>query len=210
MLVKTSRKPYIAQFVQRAITGMSQTMNTQLIVNVLGADKLGILSVIAGCISDNSCNILDSRHAIYGQDFSVTMIASGNDSDITRLEIALSSLCVEHELLCMMKRTSGHIKQNIEQIINLKFAGKDSSGLLQTVTKLLAEQAVSISAVRQKVTSINNECHVECKMILSAPADLDLSEFDTKMKSVLHGLGLSGRISHQQTKEDNEHIESWG
>ncbi|WP_371193024.1 glycine cleavage system protein R [Glaciecola sp. SC05] len=185
-------------------------MKTELIVNVLGADKLGILSLIAGCISDNNCNILDSRHAIYGQDFSVTMIASGNENDITRLEIALSTLCVEHELLCMMKRTSGHIKQNIEQIITLKFAGRDSSGLMQTVTKLLAGEHVSINAVRQKVTSENSYCHVECKMILSAPADLDLAEFDNKVKNALHGLGLSGRISHQQNKEDNEYIESWG
>lgn len=184
-------------------------MKTQLIVNVLGADKLGILSIIAGCISDNNCNILDSRHAIYGQDFSVTMIASGNEHDVTRLEIAISSLCVEHELLCMMKRTSGHIKQNIEQIITLKFAGEDSSGLMQTVTKLLANEGVSINAVRQKVTNKSDACFVECKMILSAPTDLDLVEFDKKVKQALHGLGLSGRISHQQNKEDNEYIESW-
>lgn len=184
-------------------------MKTQLILNILGADQLGILSLIAGCISDNNCNILDSRHAIYGQDFSVTMIASGNEQDVTRLEIALSTLCFEHELLCMMKRTSGHIKQNIEQLITLKFAGEDSSGLMQTVTKLLAAEQVSISAVRQKVNSKDDVCHVECKMILSAPADLDLTEFDRKVKHALHGLGLSGRISHQQIKEDNEYIESW-
>lgn len=185
-------------------------MKTQLIVNVLGADKLGVLSLIAGCISDNNCNILDSRHAIYGQDFSVTMIASGKENDITRLEIALSSLCVAHELLCMMKRTTGHVKQNIEQVINLKFAGPDSNGLMQTVTRLLASEGVSVNAVRQKVSTQHQQCHVECKMILSAPTDLDLPEFDTKLKLVLHGLGLSGRISHQQLKEDNEYIESWG
>jgi glycine cleavage system transcriptional repressor len=184
-------------------------MKTQLIVNVLGGDKLGILSLIAGCISDNNCNILDSRHAIYGQDFSVTMIVSGYEHDVTRLEINLSTLCVEHELLCMMKRTSGHIKQNIAQFITLKFAGEDSSGLMQNVTKLLASEHVSINAVRQKVKTKNDVCHVECKMILSAPADLDLAEFDNKIKTLLHGLGLSGRISHQQIKEDNEYIESW-
>jgi glycine cleavage system transcriptional repressor len=138
------------------------------------------------------------------------MIASGNEHDITRLEIGLSSVCVEHELLCMMKRTSGHIKQNIEQIITLKFAGEDSNGLMQSVTKLLAGEKVSINAVRQQVTTKNEVCHVECKMILSAPTDLDLAEFDSKIKTALHGLGLSGRISHQQIKEDNEYIESWG
>nr|WP_136252246.1 ACT domain-containing protein [Ningiella ruwaisensis] len=184
-------------------------MKAQLIINVLGADKLGILSVIAGCISDNNCNILDSRHAIYGQDFSVTMIVSGLQNDIARLEVNLSSLCVEHELLCMMKRTSGHIKQNIEQLILLKFAGTDASGVLQTVTKLLADEHVSVNAVRQKVSAKQDACYMECKMILSAPSDLDLVEFDSKVKEVLHGLGLSGRISHQQTKEDNEYIESW-
>jgi glycine cleavage system transcriptional repressor len=184
-------------------------MKAQLIVTVLGADKLGILSEISGCISDNQCNILDSRHAIYGQDFSVTMIVSGNENHIARLEVAMSLLCAEQELLCMMKRTSGHIKQNIEQIISLKFAGVDTSGLMRSVTRLLAQEHVSVNAVRQKVSSVDNKCHVECNMILSAPTDLDLVEFDSKIKTALHALGLSGRISHQQVKEDNEYIESW-
>jgi glycine cleavage system transcriptional repressor len=184
-------------------------MKAQLIVNVLGTDKLGILSEISGCISDNNCNIMDSRHAIYGQDFSVTMIVSGLESDITRLEVDISQLCLEHELLCMMKRTSGHVKQNIEQLVTLKFAGEDASGVMRSVTRLLAQEHVSVNAVRQKVSTIDDHCFLECKMILSAPTDLDLVEFDRKVKAALHGLGMSGRISHQQMKEDNEYIESW-
>lgn len=184
-------------------------MNEQLIVNVLGADKLGILSEIAACISDNNCNILDSRHAIYGVDFSVTMIVSGSETAITRLEVAISQWCVEQDLLCMMKRTSGHIKQNIEQIISLKFAGEDSSGILLSVTRILAQDKVSVSAVRQQVSTQDDKCFVECKMILSAPNDLDLVQFDSKVKKALHALGLSGRISHQQTKDNNEYIETW-
>ncbi|WP_395343369.1 glycine cleavage system protein R [Ningiella sp. W23] len=184
-------------------------MKTQLIVNVLGADKLGILSLIASKIRESNCNILDSRHAIYGQDFSITMIINGTENEITRLEVSLSSFCVEHELLCMMKRTSGHIKQNIEQLITLKFSGRDRSGIIQQITSVLAGENVSVNAMRQKITQKDDVCYVEGKMILSAPADLDLVKFDRKLKQSLSNYGLSGQISHQINKEDNEYIESW-
>ena len=46
----------------------------QLIVTILGSDKTGILSEIASTVSEAQCNILDSRQAIYGQEFSLTMI----------------------------------------------------------------------------------------------------------------------------------------
>ncbi|MEC7082918.1 MAG: ACT domain-containing protein, partial [Pseudomonadota bacterium] len=49
----------------------------QLIVTILGTDKSGILSEIATTVSEAQCNILDSRQAIYGKEFSLTMIIEG-------------------------------------------------------------------------------------------------------------------------------------
>ena len=41
-------------------------MSQQLIINFLGVDKPGLLSAIATSVNDASCNILDSRQAIFG------------------------------------------------------------------------------------------------------------------------------------------------
>ncbi|MBF7072872.1 glycine cleavage system transcriptional repressor [Glaciecola sp. MH2013] len=186
-------------------------MKQQVIVNILGTDKLGILSIISACVNDGNCNILDSRHAIYGRDFSLSMIVEGSHAAITKLEMQLSSLCVEHDLLSMMKRTSGHAKQNLEQLINLEFVGADAVGIIQRVTTFLTERQVSVSALRQKTyndKSTNTE-HVKCKMVLSATRQLDLADFDSELKTLMCSLGLHGKVTHNEIKEENEHIESW-
>ena len=121
----------------------------------------------------------------------------------------MSALCMQEELLCMMKRTEGHVKQNLEQLITLKFRGEDGNGILQQITQTISSYNVSISALRQKTTQGETQTCTECKMILSAPTDLDLVEFDNTLRHTLNDIALSGQISHQLSKEDNEYIESW-
>lgn len=184
-------------------------MSQQLIINILGPNSMAALNVIAAQISHHNCNILDSRHALYGTDFSLTMIVSGHISDITLLEIDLSQLCVEHSLLCMLKRTSGHQKQNIGQYISLDFSGTDASGVMQKVSQALSEVDVAVHALRQKTLLIDGTRTLQCKMILSAPEGIDLDGFDTHIKQVLNELGLNGKISHSNEASNSHYIDSW-
>jgi glycine cleavage system transcriptional repressor len=186
-------------------------MNQQIIVNILGPDKLGILSEISACVHDKCCNILDSRHAIYGTDFSLSMIVEGTQSAVTKLELQLSSLCMEYGLLSMIKRTSNHAKQNLEQLINLEFSGEDAKGIIKQVTGFLAHRKVSVSAFRQRMfeNKTTNVACIKCKMVLSATKELDLVTFDDEIKKLMCNLGLSGKVTHNEIKEENEHIESW-
>ena len=45
-------------------------MSQQLMINFLGVVKPGLLSTSATTVNDASCNILDSRQAIFGQELS--------------------------------------------------------------------------------------------------------------------------------------------
>lgn len=184
-------------------------MPDQLIINILGPHSVKALSALTATISEHNCNILDSRHALYGTDFSITMIVAGTQSGITAVELALSQQCVSHDLLCMMKRTSGHKKQNIENIVNLKFCGIDKPGLIYQVLHFLSEQNVTVNAIRQKTWVDDSQEKLECKMILLASSSLDLRLFDQTLIALLDKLGLHGRISHNINKEYHEYIESW-
>lgn len=183
-------------------------MQEQLIINVLGPNSMDALNNIAAQISQRNCNILDSRHAQYGTDFSLTMIVSGSTNDITLLEIELSHLCVSLSLLCMLKRTSNHQKQNIGQYIHLVFSGQDAPGVMQKISHTLSDLGVAIHALRQKTIAQDNTRILRCKIVLSASQDTDLELFDTKIKALLHGLGLHGQITHNNDA-DNNYMESW-
>jgi glycine cleavage system transcriptional repressor len=184
-------------------------MNQQIIINIIGADKIGILSEISACVHEKCCNILDSRHAIYGTDFSLSMIVEGKQSAITKLELQLSSLCMQHELLSMIKRTKKHAQQNLEQLIHLEFSGEDTKGIINKVTHFLAQRHISVSTFRQKTYTQENTNSTKCKMVLNATKDINLVLFDEEIKQLMCNLGLSGKITHNEIKEENEHIESW-
>ena len=178
-------------------------MKLQLIVTILGLNRPGILSAVAQTVAEAGCNILDSRQAIMGKDFSLTMIIEGGQTSITKAEIKLPMLCHEHDLLSILKRTSEHCKQNIEHLFSLEFGGVDSLGIVKTVTALFAKHQVSVTALRQQtfVDKQTGANMMRCKMMLSAPAQVCYSGLETALNDTLDTLGLSGKLIDKQTQE---------
>jgi len=178
-------------------------MKLQLIVTILGLDRPGILSIVAQTVAEAGCNILDSRQAIMGKDFSLTMIIEGGQTAITKAEIMLPMLCQEHDLLSILKRTSEHCKQNIEHLFSLEFSGVDSLGIVKAVTALFAQFEVSVTALRQQtfVDKKTGANMMQCKMMLSAPAQVSYSALHKALNDRLDTLGLSGTLIDKQTQE---------
>ncbi|WP_100657498.1 glycine cleavage system protein R [Alteromonas flava] len=178
-------------------------MKIQLIVTVLGHNRPGILSALAECVAEVGCNILDSRQAIFGKDFTLTMIIEGGQAAITKAEIMLPRLCMEHDLLSILKRTSEHCKQNLEHLFSLEFSGVDSVGIVKAVTSLFAQFEISVTALRQQtfLYKASGANMMRCKMMLSAPQTTDLATVDTAISEMLASLNLSGKLIDKQTQD---------
>lgn len=171
-------------------------MKHQLIVMILGTDRSGILSEISDTVSEAHCNILDSRQAIYGKEFSLTMIIEGTHQAITRAELAIPPLCQRLGLLSMMKRTSHHEKQNLNHLYDVEFSGTDSHGLLRSVTRFFAEKNVSISAFRQRTFTDkpSQQQMMRCKFIVNTPESLDINLLREEADALFASLNLTGSI----------------
>lgn len=171
-------------------------MKQQLIVTILGYNNPSILSEIANVVSDTNCNILDSRQAVYGKDFSLTMILEGSQSEIIKAEIKIPQSCQKLDLLSMMKRTRQHCKQNLEHLVDVEFSGNDTLGVIQKITSLFANNQVSVSAFRQK-TFTNQDTQqdmMRCKMVASVPDGVNLKEVENQFIALLNSLQLTGSI----------------
>jgi glycine cleavage system transcriptional repressor len=171
-------------------------MKQQLIITILGANNVTVLSTLADVVSEAGCNILDSRQAVYGQDFSLTMIVEGAQSAIVRVEMAIPIACQKLDLLSMMKRTKRHAKQNLEHLADITFSGVDAVGVIKEVTQFFSTFCVTVSALRLKTlqTSLNTQDEVKCKMVVSMPHDVDLVDFKQKFDVLLSQLNLKGAI----------------
>lgn len=174
-------------------------MAQQLVVTILGTDKFGMLSAIADTVCDVGCNILDSRQAVFGQDFSLTMIIEGSQAAIVNAEFAIPHTCQKLELLCLLKRTKRHCKQNLEHIADVVIKGQNADGIIKKITGFFAQFTISVSAFRLKTIKSPNELPIEpdnitCKMVVSIPHNISVEEIDIAFQTLLQELNLQGSI----------------
>ncbi|MFT4939062.1 MAG: glycine cleavage system transcriptional repressor [Paraglaciecola sp.] len=171
-------------------------MTQQLIVTILGAEEFGVLSTLAETVCEAGCNILDSRQAVYGQSFSLTMIIEGSHCAITQAEIAIPITCQKHNLLSMMKRTKKHCKQNLETLADVIIIGIYDVAIIREVTQFFAEHQISVSAFRLK--SIEQDpiktALMTCKMVISMPHSAGVVKVNTHFQAMLEQLKLTGSI----------------
>ncbi len=170
-------------------------MKHQLIVTILGADKPGILAEIANAVCELNCNILDSRQAHYGLDFSFTMILEGSLTAITKAEFEIPRLCQKLDLLSMSKRTQKHNKQHLVHLADVEFHGEDAVCIIKQITEFFAEHDIHINAFRQKTEKTNPEHkNVECKMVVSMPQELPIATITPLFEHFMQQHNLHGSI----------------
>ena len=180
-------------------------------VTFRGKDKSGILSEIATTVSEAQCNILDSRQAIYGKEFSLTMIIEGTQSAITKAECILPALFQRLDLLSMMKRTSHHEKQNLAHLFNVEFSGEDAAGLIKAVTGFFAERHAMISAFRQRTfkDKTSGKDNMRCKFVVSLPSNENVDALESDLMALFASLNVTGKVGDKQKKDPNENVTSW-
>ena len=109
-------------------------MSEYLVLTAMGPDRTGSVSDLTKLASECGCNIIDSRMAIFGLEFTLIMLLNGNNKAIYQLESKLPAVAHELELITMMKRTSGYKSQELTHHYQAEYAGIDQPGLLKATT----------------------------------------------------------------------------
>ena len=161
-----------------------------LVVTAIGTDRTGIVGDLTRLVNDCSCNILDSHMAIFGREFTVIMMLSGDRQAIAKAENTLPSTSHELGLLTMMKRTSNqkNLNSNNTQDDNatlvIEYVGPDIPGTLNAVTEFLAQQDVDISSLKTNAFHDNSDDTSKhaTRITLRLTADTDVKEFTNRLK----------------------------
>lgn len=64
-------------------------MSEYLVLTAMGPDRTGSVSELTKLASQCGCNIVDSRMAVFGLEFTLIMLLKGNDKAIYQLESKL-------------------------------------------------------------------------------------------------------------------------
>lgn len=172
-------------------------MPQQLVVTAIGPDKTGIVSKLARLVTECNCNIIDSRMAIFGNEFTFIMLLAGDLAAISRIEHLLPALGLELDLTTMSKRTTGRPRTQVVAHYVLDYAGPDKVGTLGAMTGLLASHNIYIGSLQSATTPTNNGVQMRTQMTLELPEGINAQSVAHELTSLMQQLGLSGDFQAQ-------------
>ncbi|WP_199608881.1 glycine cleavage system protein R [Flocculibacter collagenilyticus] len=171
--------------------------NQQLVITAVGTDRSGIVNQLTSLVSECSCNILDSRMAIFGAEFTLIMFVAGDMSAVSRLESMIPALGVELELLTVTKRTSSQLMVKSGFRYEIEFSGKDKPGTLSAVTAFLAENSINIMALKSNTqnTISENESFSTTNIEINSQEDIAQSTIEDEFDALCDSLNVAGKIT---------------
>ena len=131
-------------------------MSRYLVLTAMGADRTGCVSELTKLASECECNILDSRMAIFGSEFTFIMLLTGDTRAINKVEARIPKVAHSLDLITMMKRTSGHKTFDLVKHYQVEYSGIDQPGILKSMTAFFATRKIDISSLKSKIDPKTN------------------------------------------------------
>ena len=149
-----------------------------LVITAIGQNKTGLVSELTGLVYQCDCNVVDSKMAIFANEFSIIMLLEGGHTDLLRLESQLPPLAMELNLLTMIKRThKRHIEEDTQHyVINIE--GPDKAGTIKEFTSHLAKQGIDITSLKSNLTEKNKKMFQSAQIEVSFPEVMTIDTFE--------------------------------
>lgn len=165
-------------------------MNTQhLVLTAVGKDKTGLVSELTGLVNECNCNILDSKMALFGGEFSMIMLLAGDSPSLSQLEMRLPQLAVQLNLLTMMKRTTAHNEADKPQFV-LLLEGPDQAGTIKILTSYLAENSVHVRSLKSATKLRQQQQWQSAEIVIELNNETELVSFSQGFEKICHSLNM--------------------
>jgi len=167
-------------------------MTNFLVVTAMGTNRPGIVNELTKIVTSNNCNIVDSRLAVFGNEFTLIILLSGEWNAITRFENDLSIRSPQLELITIMKRTSEHKLVNYDGQVSIKLDGEDAPGCMDQFTAYLAKKNIDLCSFRTKAKS----GYQRIEMLINLTDNTDYPPLQDHFDKLAESLSLTIRYEH--------------
>ncbi len=154
-----------------------------------------MVGALTGLVTTHQCNILDSRIAILGCEFTFVMHLSGSPSAIMRFEQSLAHKSAELGLLTMSKPTQKAPSKAIAGGFILKYQGPDQSGTLSRISGLLASLGMDIGSLKSDLVDTEQGAIMLCEIEFNCFDLSKLAEFESAFDSIKSALQLHASLT---------------
>ncbi|RJX68495.1 glycine cleavage system transcriptional repressor [Vibrio sinensis] len=174
-------------------------MTQHLVITAVGTDRPGVCNQIVKLVTQAGCNIVDSRIALFGNEFTLIMLLSANNASITRVETTLPLLGQEHELITMMKRTSQHAQPDNSYTVEVFIESDDKPGITEKFTHFFASKNIGLSSLsaqtidKNKLQSQQNQFHIALTALVDS--ECNLMQIQEEFNALCSSLNVKGALN---------------
>ncbi len=168
-------------------------MSEYLVLTAMGADRTGCVSELTKLASACGCNILDSRMAIFGLEFTFIMLLTGSAKAINQIESKIPVVAQKLELITMMKRTSGYKAPDFTQHYHVEYAGIDQPGILKSVTAFFAARNIDISSLKSEINQQTNQ--MRANVLIALTNKTSIEEIENEFFQLCQQIDVQGTIT---------------
>lgn len=143
-----TRAPMIRKSV--VLTEETHPTTTSLIVSIMGADRHGLVSLLADRAQRYGANWAASRMTRLAGEFAGTVHLEVPHENADALEAALRQLA-SSGLQVVVARSDGATVPDSLRSVELELVGDDQPGIVSRLTKMLVERAISIESLHTEV-----------------------------------------------------------
>ena len=172
-------------------------MSEYLVLTAMGPDRTGSVSELTKLASECGCNIIDSRMAIFGLEFTLIMLLNGTNKSIYQLESKLPAVAHALELVTMMKRTSGYHERDFVHHYQVSYAGIDQPGILKAVTAFFATRNIDVSSLKSEINQANN--HMSAAMLIALRENTSIDQLENDFVELCEQFDVQGCIKGVQS-----------
>ncbi|MFY2509315.1 glycine cleavage system protein R [Vibrio pectenicida] len=174
-------------------------MTQHLVITAVGTDRPGVCNQVVQLVTKSGCNIVDSRIALFGHEFTLIMLLSGNNSGIIRVETTLPLLGQELDLITMMKRTSEHTYKYNYYHVEVFVESDDKLGITEKFTQFFADRTIGLSSLsaqtihKDKTQCSKNQFHIA--ITAKVDAHFNLMQLNEEFDELCTTLGVHGSLN---------------
>ena len=171
-----------------------------LVMTAIGENKTGLVSELTGLVYQCGCNVVDSKMAIFANEFTVIMLLEGSQQHILQLETQLPALAMNLGMLTTLKRTQKsasipHQLDNLDQHFLIVLEGPDKAGTIKHITSFLAKWNVDIIGLRSKIKTVNDEPYQTAQIEISITDGQLVEQFSKELILASQSEGLTCAIT---------------
>ncbi|MGF1743809.1 glycine cleavage system protein R [Vibrio minamisatsumaniensis] len=174
-------------------------MTQHLVITAVGTDRPGVCNQVVHLVTQSGCNIMDSRIALFGEEFTLIMLLSGKANNITRVETTLPLLGQEHDLITIMKRTSPHDVHQNSYTLEVFVESDDKLGLTEKFTQFFADRDIGLDSLsaqtinKSKVQLDNDQFHIA--ITASVQSECNLMQLQEEFNLLCQSLSVHGSLN---------------